>query len=284
MILIDLNQIMIAGIMGGVDYKNPVFEEDYCRHVILNSLRSLRTKFKNEYGEIILCSDDKSYWRKEAFPYYKASRKTAQQKSAFDWHEIYRIIGKIKSELKTFFPYKFIQVKHAEADDVIGSICINYGEEESFFGGLDNILIVSSDKDFIQMQTYNNVKQYDVVRSRWIVDDNPKKYLFIHILKGDSSDGIPNIMSNDDSIVTKTRQKPVTQKRIQTWENGEFTEEEKKHFKRNEILIDLQKIPIIIQSNVMNEFHKPPVGKRSDLTNYFMQNNLASLFDKIGEF
>ena len=76
MILVDLNQVMISNLMvqlGG--QKGVELEEDLFRHMILNSLRSVRKKFNGDYGELVICCDDKNFWRRQRFPYYKANRK-----------------------------------------------------------------------------------------------------------------------------------------------------------------------------------------------------------------
>ena len=84
-ILVDLNQVMIASLMAQLGtHRNAEVDENMIRHMVLNSLRFNRMKFKSEFGELIICADDRSYWRKDVFPYYKASRRKARDESELD--------------------------------------------------------------------------------------------------------------------------------------------------------------------------------------------------------
>lgn len=284
MILIDLNQVMISNIMAQIgNHHNAEIDENMVRHMILNTLRSLRTKFKNEYGELVICADDKNYWRKKTYPYYKASRKRDRDKSELDWNGIFNAINNVKAEIKQFFPYKVIQVAHAEADDAIGTLCHKYGQQ---LNTGEPILILSGDKDYIQLHTYSNVKQFDPVRKRWITHNSPDEYLKEHIIRGDSGDGVPNILSPDACLVEGQRQKPVTQKRLDHFMSEDMStwnEEHSRNWARNKMLIDLTQVPDDIKDQVMEQFAKEP-NDRSQLINYFMDKKLRILMESITEF
>jgi hypothetical protein len=279
-----LSQVIIANLMvevfrkGGSDYDDAML-----RHMILNSIRAIRHKFKSEYGDLIICSDDTNYWRKSAFPYYKAARKKAKEKSDIDWKRVYASISALKLDLETYFPYKFIQVENAEADDIIGTIVHNKGQ---FLNSGEPILIVSGDKDYFQLHDYGNVKQYDPVKKHLITTPNPERYLFEHILRGDTGDGIPNILSPDNSFVIGQRQKPITQKRVDDWDwcTDFFKGEELRGFKRNEMLIDLKQVPDHIKASILTKYEEPNTKDRSKLLNYFMKNNLKMLMESLSDF
>ena len=64
MILVDMNQVTISNLMMQIGSKKNLVDEDLVRHMVLNSLRSYRTKFTEEYGELVLCYDSKKYWRR----------------------------------------------------------------------------------------------------------------------------------------------------------------------------------------------------------------------------
>lgn len=272
--------------------KDPTPKEGLIRHMVLNSLRMYRMKFGSDYGELVLCADDRNYWRKEIFPFYKQNRKRDQQKSPHDWNEIFTALNVIKAELKTFFPYKMIQVEHAEADDVIAAICHKYGETQdtmTFIGSKpEPILIISGDKDLCQLQKYVNVKSYSPVLKKWLNITDPKKYLYEHILRGDRSDGVPNFLSQDSSFMSGGRQKPIQTKKINVWlelEPEDFCNENMlRGFKRNEQLIDLDLVPAEIQEEALRQFKMNPEGDRSNLLNYFIHNNLNKLIEAIQEF
>ena len=66
-------------------------------------------------------------------------------------------------------------------------------------------MIISGDKDFIQLQKYSNVSQYSPILKKH-VNGKENDYIRVHILKGDTSDGMINVLSNDDVFVEGLRQ------------------------------------------------------------------------------
>jgi len=261
--------------------------EDLVRHQILNSIRSYKQKFSNKYGEIVIACDDKNYWRKDIFPYYKSHRKKDRDASTHDWGRIFEILNKIRDEIRDNFPYKVIQVSRAEADDIIGVIVREHGvylNNES----IERILILSGDKDFGQLQKYANVDQYSPVLKKWINISDPRRFLREHIMRGDRGDGIPNFLSEDSCIINKKRQKPLASKKVDVWVDEEpemFCDEIMiRNYKRNEELIDLEMVPENISDMIIEQYQKYEVPKRSGLLNYFIKNRLKYLMDSIGEF
>jgi hypothetical protein len=281
MLLVDLNQVLLAGLMAQIANQKGKLEESLIRHMVLNIIRTHAKNFKNEYGEIVLCCDNRKYWRKEFFPFYKAGRKKTREKSDLDWHLIFDILAKLKQELKENFPYKVIDVEGAEADDIIGTLVPIYAPHQK-------ILILSSDGDFLQLQMYgSNVKQYNPSQKKYIKSHDPLLELKEKIIRGDKGDGIPNVFSPSDCFVRDLRQKPITQKVIEkymtedhnTWEDDSA----KVGFSRNQTLIDLRNIPVDIKRKIINTYEetKPAKGK---LLNYFMEHKLKNLMDVIEEF
>jgi len=282
LILVDLNQVMIANLMANIgNHHNAAIDENMIRHMVLNSLRMNKVKFGPEFGEMIICADDKNYWRRSFFPYYKASRRKSREESELDWNAIFVSLNKIREELKTVFPYKVIQIDTAEADDIIGTICHNKG---TVLNSGDPILILSSDKDYIQLHKYANIKQYDPIRKRWIAHSDPDTYLLEHIIKGDTGDGVPNVLSNDNCFVVGERQKPITQKRMSELQGTITNEQILRNFNRNQTLIDLTKIPASLQAKITEKFDEINPKDRSKLFEYFMENNLRNLMQNIQEF
>jgi hypothetical protein len=279
MILIDLSQIMVASTMMSMGKDQSQVDVNMVRHMVLNSLRMYRQKYHNEYGELVLCCDGRHSWRRDHFPQYKAARKTNRDADKRDWTQIFGCLDTIKSELKEFFPYKYIEIDDAEADDIIGFLAKTEDER---------IMIISGDKDFIQLQVRDNVDQYSPITKKIVYNANPAKYLKEHILRGDSSDGVPNFLSADNSIVDKIRQTPITKKKVELWVDQEpedfCNEEQLRHYHRNMKLIDLQYTPSNIVAQVGMQFNKNPKGKRSDLLNFFIERKLNNLIQDIGEF
>jgi 5'-3' exonuclease len=279
MIIVDFNQVMISNLMMQLgNHTNVPIEEGLFRHMVINSLRAYKQKFGHEYGEMVIACDDKNYWRKQLFPYYKANRKKTRDASEINWSQVYEIFNKVKQEIKDYFPYRVIQVESAEADDIIATLVKSRSEPA---------LILSGDKDFVQLQLDDDVKQYDPVRKKWITHADPRRFLLEHILKGDQGDGIPNILSDDDTFVTDKRQKPLTQKKIDTiyLEGIPIADLPLvKNYSRNQKLVDLSKIPDNIQKQVLDKYYEEDGKDRSKLFNYFMNYKLKNMMEHLGEF
>ena len=280
MILIDMNQIAVANLMMNLKMNNSkTIDEHMVRHMILNSIRMYRTEYHNEYGEVVLTWDSKHSWRRDYFPEYKASRRKGREESDLDWDEIFGTLNKIRNEIKDNFPYKYLEVFGAEADDIIGFLCEENKDEK--------IIIISGDKDFIQLQKYPNVKQWSPITKKDVNGFNPTTYLKEHILRGDTSDGVPNVLSPDNTFTDGLRQRPLSRKKIQSWLIGggsDWNDEVKRNFQRNLTLIDLSKTPEELKNQIRLEYNNASHGDRSKLLNYFMIYKLRELTDNIGDF
>jgi len=280
MIIIDMNQISLASLMMDLNMrKSNEVDEGMVRHMILNSIRLYRQQFTKEYGEVVLTYDSKHYWRREYFPNYKASRRKGREKDSKDWDDIFGVLNKIKAEFKDNLPYKYLEVYGAEADDIIATLCKNFQDEK--------IMIVSGDKDFIQLQKYPNVKQYSPILKKYVNGHDPNTYIKEHILKGDTSDGVPNVLSPDNTFVDGIRQRPLGRKKIENWldiDIDDLQEEVKRNYQRNNKLINLDNVPEELEKEIMVEFCEAPCGDRSKLLNYFIQSRLKNLTNEIGEF
>lgn len=281
MIILDLNQVMISNYMTQIgNHTNIKVDEDLFRHMVLNTIRAYNKRFSADYGELVIACDAPRSWRKDVFPYYKANRKKAREKSEIDWSALFDSLNKVREEIKEHFPYRVIQVERAEADDVIGALVANY------FG--QPILIISGDKDFVQLQNYMNVKQFDPIRKKYITHNNPSMFVKEHIMKGDLGDGVPNFLSRDDTFVTGGRQKPLRSDKLNLWANmdpQDFCDDNMlRNYKRNEQLVDLSYTPKEIVERVVSEYEAQAGKKRDKLLNYFIQYRLKNLMEVIGEF
>ena len=280
MIIIDMNQISLASLMMDMNMrKSNEVDESMVRHMILNSIRLYRTQFSKDYGEVVLTYDSKHYWRREYFPNYKAMRKKGREKDNKDWDTIFGVLNKIKAEFKDNLPYKYLEIYGAEADDIIATLCKSNQDEK--------IMIISGDKDFIQLHKYPKVKQYSPILKKYVNGHDPDTYIKEHILKGDTSDGVPNVLSPDNTFVDSIRQRPLSRKKIENWldiDIDDLQEEVKRNYQRNDKLINLDNIPIELEKEILYEFKEAPCGDRSKLLNYFIQSRLKNLTNEIGEF
>jgi hypothetical protein len=287
MILVDLNQVLLSGLMAQIaSQKGVKLEEGLIRHMILNIIRTHLKTFRKEYGEVVLCSDNRKYWRKEFFPFYKAGRKKTREKSDLDWHMIFDMLAKFKQELRDNFPYKVVDVEGAEADDIIGTLVPRHIMHE-------NLLIISSDGDFLQLQMYNGrseftVKQYNPAQKKFIISENPIAELKEKIIRGDKGDGIPNVLSASDCFVRDIRQTPINkgkfdklmEKDYGLWED----ENARIGYSRNQTLIDLRNIPGDIKEKIINTYEETKPASKGKILDYLIANKLKSLIDVIEEF
>ena len=283
MILIDLNQVLISNLMQQIN-SNPkiALDENLIRHMVLNSLRSYVRQFKSKYGNVVICCDSKNYWRREYFPFYKSNRKKDREKSGFDWTLIFQTLNKIREELKVNFPYKVLDVDGAEADDIIGVLAARQSPHEE-------ILILSSDKDFIQLQKYKNVIQYSPIMKKFVKSDSPTEYTKEHILRGDRGDGIPNFLSPDNCFALGERQKVLNTKKMTEWlamKPEEFCSNDNmlRGYKRNQQLIDLDFIPEKIRESIVEAYENTAIGSKQKMLNYFIENRLTNLIEQLDEF
>jgi len=279
MILIDMNQITIASVMMHLNMNDNQLDEEMVRHMILNSVRLYRSMFNEKYGEVVITYDSKNCWRRDVFPQYKAGRRKGRESDNKDWDKIFGLLNDIKSEVNEFLPYKVVETYSAEADDIIAVLCKKYQDEK--------IMIVSGDKDFIQLHKYNNVRQYSPITKKHVNGVDPVVYIKEHILKGDRSDGIPNVLSPDHTFTDALRQRPLTSKRIESilaQEIDELDNEVKRNYQRNDRLINLDNVPEELEEKILDDFNVATSGDRSKLLNYFIEKRLKSLTEQIGEF
>jgi len=281
MIVIDYNGIAIAGVV----VQKLEINEDLIRHMILNSIRMYNKKFRDEYGQVVIACDART-WRRDYFPNYKFKRRENRDESSADWDEIFRIINQVRDEIRQNFPYKVIHIDGCEADDIIGTLAYEIQE----FGKNEPMMIVSSDKDFVQLHKFSNVKQFSPMQKKAVVEKNPRQYLFEHILKGDSGDGIPNTLSPDNTFVDGIRQSPVTKKKIDEWlKNAEdlesfMDENTYRNYVRNKNLIDLSCTPSHLKEAIINTFEEDPVGIKRNVLNYLIKKRCKMLIECVEEF
>lgn len=280
MLLFDFNQIVIANLMEQIGSSKKPVEESLVRHMVLNTIRANIRKFR-EFGEVVIACDNKKYWRRDIFPYYKAHRKKARENSGHDWASIFDCLSKIKEELKQYSPYRVIDVDGAEADDVIGVLTRKFAPHEK-------VMILSSDKDFLQLQINPNVSQYSPTLKRAIKTEDAGKQLKELIISGDKGDGIPNILSDDKCIVEGVRQKSITKVRMCEMLNTviplDGSDTLKRNWSRNQQLIDLTYTPSEVVTGILSRYEEIQPASRQVFMNYMIVNRLKNLIEVIDEF
>jgi len=284
MVIVDFNGLAIGSIMGQLS-RGEELSENLVKHIILNNLRVYRNKYpESKHGKMVIACDSYS-WRKDVFPEYKAARKANRATDKHDWPMIFDLIEYTLNDLRENFPYAVIKIDSAEADDIIGALTVHKAD----FGGED-VVIISADKDFIQLQQYGHVEQWSPMFNKMIKEDNPRRYLFEHLLKGDSGDGVPNANSHDDVFTTGSRQTPMTQKAIDKyWDNRDDLEMIMKpnvfrNFMRNVQMIDLTNTPDGIREEAINKYENYVYPTRTNILTYLVEHRMKMLVDCAAEF
>jgi 5'-3' exonuclease len=300
MILLDLNNVFYASVFALVG--QPI-DEAILRHVVLNCIRNNYTKFKRDFGPHMIIADDGcASWRKSVFPQYKFRRhKDRTEQTQIDWPTIHKFFPTIKAEIQNFFPYGFVRYDRAEADDVI-AITVRHADPE------EKILIISGDKDMIQLHEYPNVVQFAPIQKAFLKPaTTPGNDLREKVLHGDSGDGIPNVLSDADTFtiegkrqqrLTKGRKEEIV-KLVETYEKQALnmqmnvgtpgpTVQLPPNYLRNYRLISFECIPRDVENGILVELskvNKDDVKKRrSGLFNYFFEKQLTNLMGNIGDF
>ena len=297
-----MNQLCIANIFMQAGMSNNKIDLDLVRHMILNNIRNHRVTFKNKgFGEVVICCDDNHSWRKDAFPYYKANRKIEREKYAshIDWKLLFLCLETVKAELKAFMPYKVIQIAGAEADDII-AVLATVSKANSRF---EETVIISSDKDYMQLLG-DGVHQYCPRKKKFLkyTSKEIKDGSLELIIRGDRVDGIPNILSDDDTFVNPNKkQKKMTEDRLAKYagyyeqvigeqrlipvsEDDAPPLEVQRNWKRNKMLIDFEEIPQSLQTEILEHFKQIETAPRSTIFNYFVNSKLRNLMDAISDF
>ena len=289
MIIVDMTHVMVSNLMVHLNQSRVNADAvgvtpEFVRHLALKSIHYFKSKFRT-YGEIVLSYDARFYWRKQAFPHYKAGRKKDRETSGIDWAMIHETTASLKEEFAENMPYKVIQVALAESDDIIATLVKHVPGQH---------MIIAGDKDFIQLQSAGNVQQYAPVQKKFVKSEfGPDTYKIIHMISGDRGDGIPNFLSADDAFVNpNARQAPLRQKVISSvLEIGpenyckiKNDDQLLKYFKRNQQLIDFDFIPVDLVNEIKKAYDEAPVNSRSKVIPYLMKHRMINLMDKAGEF
>jgi hypothetical protein len=297
MILVDYSQVALSAILTFQrELKGTESEvKNLIRHVTLSTIKSYKKKYGKDYGQIVICCDGRKYWRREFFEYYKAGRKKARDASDLDWGLIFDTLSEMRDDLAKNFPYKVLHLERCEADDIIAILTSYAQENELVQEGLveesQKILILSSDKDFKQLQLHPNVKQWSPMQKKYVTATQREiiEYKIEHIVKGDAGDGIPNILSKDDVFVSGERQKPMSAKRLHEFIDNGFTacknDEERRNWQRNSVLVDFDHIPPDVREQVITSYiNTKPTGDKMSIMNYLIEHRCRLLLDELEDF
>jgi hypothetical protein len=279
MIIIDYSAIAVSNIVT----QRLDIQEDMIRHMILNSIRMYRSRFRDKFGEVVMAGDAGNNWRYNEFPQYKAARKKTRKESKMDWKEAFRIINLVWEELGEHFPYKTVKIDGCEADDVIGVLV----EQTQEFGQHEPVIIISADKDFAQLQKYKNVSQFSPMTKKFIKEDHPRKQLLELVLKGDTADGVPNVLSDDNVFVNGGRQTPLRKPIIEALMHDPSSQGETvlRNIQRNRKLIDLESTPVALREKIIYSYDgQNKAGNKGKVFPYLVDKRCRRLLEDVKDF
>lgn len=265
--LVDLQPLMIVSYVTIPDEEKAYsrFRNNFFDRLFGNIL-----DFTKQYGAIVLCAEGGRNWRKDIYPEYKANRHKVQrsEKEQKDHDQMLEWFNTLTNEIITNKVFRVLKVDGAEADDIIGLLAYNASVPT---------LIVSSDKDFQQCQVNPHVKQWGTVKREFIKCEDPKDFLIEHIVRGDSTDNIPNIRKPlyKEGVPKDTTRLAVTKKFLAEFKQGLNYEKHAERYVENKKLIDLNEIPSNIKGAIIEAVGEEWKCDTTMAINYFKDNNLG---------
>jgi len=279
MILLDYSSVTMSSLMTRIDEYDQ--DTNLLRHQILNIIRLYNVQFRSDFGEMIICMDAANNWRRDRYPFYKANRRKSRSNSVYDWDKIYSVLNEVRDEMTTMSPFRCVRINRCEADDVIAAIVEKKRPEEP-------ILIISPDRDFVQLQKYANVKQYSNLQKKWIEPKVSAQYdLQEKVLKGDMGDGVPNVMSDDNVILDESlRQTPLRKAKLESLmqDPESLGTTIARRVIRNRDLIDLNRTPLELKNEIINQFNEKSKGSINSLMNLLSKYKMKMLLEALPDF
>ena len=235
---------------------------DLYEYIVFNSIYSSLLSFPDA-TEVVIAVDSNS-WRKDLWPKYKAHREEDRNKTGFDWGGFFNNAKFYFEELCENFPFKHIKVHGAEADDIIGAICLEYPNQG---------IIISADSDFLQLS--NKAKIYHPLKKDFIHHDNPEYFIEEQILCGQKKDNIYNIMTSLDveTNETKARFGPKTAKKIIEADVSKWVKNNNKkdHYDLNKKLLDFRMIPEDLKDKIIYNYKKSNLSSINESKSYIIK-------------
>jgi hypothetical protein len=295
-ITVDMSNVYIASVTAfPQDFKKgePMEKmEQIARHVFLTTTLGYKRQWAEKCGNLIIACDGRKNWRREVFPPYKGQRKANREESDTDWSSIFSIMHDLKFELASLFPYKVLQDDAAEGDDIIFILSDYFAENEFVQEGLEEspqrVMNISSDHDFLQQYKHKNYAQWSP-RVKKIVPKPEKTFLVEKIINGDSGDGVPSVLMEDDFFMDKEkygRAKPVTKAIIKKYSNlASLTPFELARYKRNERLISSECVPTDLRDRVISQYKMAPdKADRQGIMDLCIKYKLKQILPRIMDF
>lgn len=287
----DMSNIGLSTVMATFKPEDiKTFEESLplIRHLMISVTLQKVNKFRKnkELDDVVLCYDtkgSKGYWRKKVYPSYKDNRGKNRDASKWNFDVIYQCLDIVQNEMAEIFPYKTIIIDRVEADDIIAALAMEYGKD-------CEIVILSRDGDFLQLQQYGNVKQWDSYADKWVMPKygSSQQDLLFKAIKGDKKDNIASIKCFENHYTREPfeRAKPISSKELTEWmtDPEEIPEEYKERFEQNLDALDFSRIPDDIRAEILDIYRNKQPANGRKMYNYMVKNGLTKLLETIQQF
>lgn len=260
--------------------KNMILENiNFCAHTTLSMILNVSKQFgASRKNPLVISVDSKPSWRHKYYETFSADipgyeglayKGHRTKDPMFDWEGMDIIHKDILEALKLYSDFYVIDVKYAEADDVIAVLAQEVIDDPYY--------IVSSDKDFKQLQRHN-VHIFDPIKGIFLPEIDVDHFKKIHFMVGDKSD---NILAIKPKIAEKTAEKlyPELETLLAT------IPEMRTKYEFNKKLIDFDEIPCYIRDKIKKETEKQTHSfDAANLMKMFRKYELANLTERISEF
>lgn len=232
---------------------------------------------------------------------YKANR--TEKKTKKELREKKYLNSKIKELVEILQETKLyiLQEKKIEADDFVGAICDMYKDEFDV-----EIIVISSDKDYLQFLKYNNVRLVNPMKNgkkrtleEW--NNDVELMLFEKCIRGDSGDNVrssyPRLRKNKlveayyDDVKRTNLMNHEFEETIYCKETNQYVDKTFKVgdiFKENQLLVRLDMQPDYIKKRIRKCIIKEMAEEKElnfiKFMRYVSQNSLGNLKSQITNF
>ena len=275
---------------------NTAFQDfAYVKNTLITSILDLKRILSGSgvQVDVIILMDQKdpehNYWRNYIMKEYKGTRSKWScpiPKDIFN-----KQMQVMKDDVKKHFPWKIVKVTGAEADDSVGVLTRRLNDAVN--------VVISTDSD-LQQVLVNDMNYIYEPRKNIIIDHtaDTKYDLFVKFIKGDAGDGIPNIFSDEDTLITQGKRQKAVKKTLvnemyEEYQNNGFKSVKDKYewtdvittrFVHNRKMIDLKMIPEDIVNSINKEYDEfVPNGDGTTFMNYCINQGLTPLIQRATE-
>ncbi|MCQ2210734.1 MAG: hypothetical protein MJZ34_10620 [Paludibacteraceae bacterium] len=269
-LIIDLNN-MIMRCLWSTDPKP--YEKEFKEFKTTFIISFLKELERFSPDEVIVAQEGGNCWRYDYFQEYKACRKDRDE-TKLDWNQFFLVCNQFVEDIKTCFTnIKFVKEASAEADDVIGVLVKELSPNR------DEIIVISTDRDFYQLLKYPNYKQWHPMKKEFITVTDPKRYLIEKVIVGDKNDGVPPLKFR---VGVKTAAK-IVDNGLEEWLKENDLQSA---YDRNYTLIAFDSIPQKVQSDIVKKYEQYTLEKYDIRNMYKFLNDekLMHLFDRMDNF